>query len=121
LVRRGSCGNLGGFQANSNGRGKAMLKKTPYRGGKSCRVTFVLPKEVGAARAFVVGEFNEWDETANPLRKRKEGHLSASLTLKTGRAYRFRYLLDGRRWENDPQADDFAANPFGSEDSVLRL
>ncbi len=36
-------------------------------------------------------------------------------------AVRFRYLLDGERWENDWAADGYVPNPFGSEDSLLEV
>jgi hypothetical protein len=29
--------------------------------------------------------------------------------------------VDGERWENDFAADEYAPNPFGSDDSVLKL
>jgi hypothetical protein len=45
----------------------------------------------------------------------------AHLHLEAGRAYRFRYLLDGCRWENDWQADAYLPNEFGGEDSVIDL
>jgi hypothetical protein len=38
-----------------------------------------------------------------------------------GRRYRFRYLLDGERWANDGAADDYVANDFGVDDSVIDL
>lgn len=98
-----------------------MLKKTPLRGGQNYRVTFTLPPGSDARTAFVVGEFNDWERGVHPLLRRRGGQLSTSLTLKTGREYRFRYLLDGGRWENDPQADGYVPNPFGSQDSILRL
>lgn len=98
-----------------------MLNKTPYKGGRTCRVTFALPAELEAERIHVCGEFNDWDRSSHPLQKRAKGHYSTSLTLKTGRTYRFRYLIDGERWENEPQADGTTPNPYGSEDSVLRL
>jgi hypothetical protein len=41
------------------------------------------------------------------------------LWVEAGRQYRFRYLIDGERWENDHAADGYAPNPFGSEDAVL--
>ena len=43
------------------------------------------------------------------------------MTLETGRKYRFRYLVDGKRWENDWDADAYAPNQFGSEDSIVKL
>ena len=41
--------------------------------------------------------------------------------LDAGRAYRFRYLLDGQRWENDWAADAYQPNDFGGDDSVVDL
>ncbi|MEF1190562.1 isoamylase early set domain-containing protein, partial [Vibrio parahaemolyticus] len=31
----------------------------------------------------------------------------------------FRYLLDEVEWENDPQADAYVPNGFGSDNSVV--
>ena len=33
--------------------------------------------------------------------------------------YRYRYLLDGTRWENAWDADDYVPNPYGGDDSVV--
>ena len=41
--------------------------------------------------------------------------------MAAGRAYRFRYLLDGHRWENDWAADAYKPNDFGADDSVVDL
>jgi len=35
-----------------------------------------------------------------------------------GRSYRYRYLLDGQRWEDDRQADRYVPNALGSTDSI---
>ena len=43
------------------------------------------------------------------------------LSLTAGQDYYFRYLLDGGLWENDWAADAYVPNPFGTEDSVLKL
>ena len=45
----------------------------------------------------------------------------ARVLLEPGRQYRFRYLLDGERWENDWSADDYVDNELGGTDSVLDL
>lgn len=87
----------------------------------SCKVTFELPTAVGASEAHVCGEFNGWSPTATPMKRRKNGTLAASVTLETGRRYRFRYLLDGDQWENDWAADDYLRNEFGGEDSVIEV
>jgi 1,4-alpha-glucan branching enzyme len=98
-----------------------MLRKSNSKDGKICRVTFTLPPETGARSAAVCGEFNDWNEERHQLKVRKDGRFSTSVSLRPGRSYRFRYLLDGRRWENDPQADAFLPNPFGTTDSVIAL
>ena len=98
-----------------------MIKKTYPKAGRSCRVTFELPPEVNAETAYLCGEFNEWDETAHPMKRRRDGSHTLTVSLKPGQEYRFRYLLDGGRWENDWDADAYVPSHFGSEDSVVKV
>ena len=99
-----------------------MLKKT-YRDtpkGRVCDVTFTLPADVKAQFAHLLGEFNDWDPTVHPMKKDKDNNFSVQITIPPG-IYRFRYLLDGERWENDWEADSYAPNEYGSEDSVIEV
>ncbi len=98
-----------------------MLKKRFYQGGKNCRVWFYLPSEVKADSVHLVGDFNDWDENANPMKVKKDGTFYTALTLETGRDYQFRYLLDNQRWENDWEADAYVTNESGTENSVVQL
>ncbi|MFH1007920.1 MAG: isoamylase early set domain-containing protein [Candidatus Latescibacterota bacterium] len=98
-----------------------MIRKTYSRAGRSCRVTFTLSAEVDAQTVYLCGEFNDWDESAHPMKRRKDGSFSETVSLKSGHSYRFRYLLDGARWENDPAADGYVSNAFGSENSVVEV
>lgn len=98
-----------------------MLKKSYSKSGGACRVTFKLPSQTEAAAAAVLGEFNEWDPQAHPMKKRKDGSFSATVSLEAGREYRFRYLLDGERWTNDLEPDSVAFNRFGSQDCVIAV
>lgn len=98
-----------------------MLKKNYSKKGSSCRVTFKLPADVDAETAHLCGEFNEWSPTQNPMKQLKDGSFSVSISLEAGQSYRFRYLLDGQRWENDWEADAYPANQYGSEDSLITL
>lgn len=98
-----------------------MIKKAYSKTGRSCRVTFELPPEVNAQTARLCGDFNEWDTTSHPMKRRKDGSFTLTISLKPGRRYRFRYLLDGERWENDWAADAYVSNPFGSDDSVVEV
>lgn len=95
-----------------------MLKKefTPKR--TICKVTFSIPKEWADKSVQLVGDFNEWDEDSDPL-VLKNGRWQTTLRLKPESTYRFKYLIDQERWENDDAADSYIGNNFGSEDSVL--
>jgi 1,4-alpha-glucan branching enzyme len=98
------------------------VPKTSYvKKSRKCKVTFELPPEVDAASAAVVGDFNGWSPSASTMTKRKDGRFSTTLTLDSGREYRYRFLLDGERWENDWQAHAYVLNEFGSEDSVVKV
>lgn len=65
------------------------------------------------------GEFNDWSPT--PMVRRKDGRFSVTIALAVDRAYRYRFLLDGTRWENDWEAEMYVSNEFGSEDSLIRV
>jgi 1,4-alpha-glucan branching enzyme len=96
-----------------------MLKKSYSKSGKQCRVTFSLPREVNAENVALCGDFNGWDNNDHIMKKLKDGSFSLTISLPAGRSYRFRYLLDGERWENDWAADAYLPNSYGSEDSVV--
>jgi 1,4-alpha-glucan branching enzyme len=98
-----------------------MIRKCYSKTGRSCRVTFDLPGEVKASNVSLCGEFNDWSSEAHPMSCRKDGRFSTTISLEAGQTYRFRYLLDGERWENDWAADGYVANTFGSEDSVVKV
>ena len=82
-------------------------------------VTFRIPAQAGASKAQLVGDFNDW--TPTDMQLAEDGGYVISLELAPGRSYRFRYLLDDRRWENDWQADRYVPNEFGGDDSVIDL
>lgn len=98
-----------------------MLKKVYSKTGRSCRVTFNLPAEVNAETVSVCGDFNNWDPTSHPMKRKNGGSFSLTISLKPDRVYRFRYVLDQHRWENDWAADGYVPNTFGSEDSLVSL
>jgi len=98
-----------------------MIRKNYSKTGRSCRVTFDFTPELTAGKVVLCGDFNEWRQDVHPMKLRKDGRFSTTLSLESGRSYRFRYLLDGERWENDWQADGYMPNEFGTEDSLVKI
>ena len=95
-----------------------MMRKQHLKDG-TCKVTFELPAAVGAELAHVCGDFNDWSRTATPMTRRRDGSFRVAVVLEPGRDHRFRYLLDGVRWENDWAADGYVPNDHGGDDSVV--
>lgn len=80
-------------------KGLVVITKKVVDGGSHVKVTFTLPAEAAVGVA-VVGDFNAWDATVTPTRKRGDTR-SASITLEPGSRCRFRYLDGSGRSFND--------------------
>jgi 1,4-alpha-glucan branching enzyme len=65
-------------------------------------ITFSLPIDQAVS---VVGDFNNWNPYAHPLKKRSNGTRSVKVELEPGRSYRFKYLAEDGSWLTDPDAD----------------
>jgi len=99
------------------------IKKESVKPGNRSKVTFRLPAQAAlkARKVTIVGDFNDWNREATPLRRLDDGDFAVTLELDSGKEYRFRYLIDGKRWENDWRADKYVKSPFGVEDSVVAV
>ncbi len=69
-----------------------------------------------ALEIYLAGDFNNWDSSANPMKKDKKGIWKTTVSLKPG-TYEYRFLKDGN-WENDPACCDCVPNEFGSQNCV---
>jgi hypothetical protein len=89
-------------------------------GPANVHATFRLRCGASRHEVCVVGDFNDWSPTANPMTF--DGYCYvAEVGIPTGRAYRFRYLIDDERWMIDWGADRYTPNEFGGGDSILDL
>jgi len=100
-------------------QGGAMFKKKFLK--TKCKVTFELPEAVAerAEEVHLVGDFNNWDEQATPMEKKRGNRFSVTIDLEPNREYQYRYLINGRSWENDWEADKYVPNPFSGDNSVI--
>ena len=97
------------------------LKKQYNKTNSDCKVTFRLSKELAeeANYVFLAGDFNNWDTQNTPLKKLKSGEFSVTLNLQKGQEYQFKYLVNGKEWLNELDADKNVINEFQTENSVV--
>ena len=93
-----------------------MITRARTTGGVKLTFSLALDRPVS-----VVGDFNQWDPAAHPLKPRTNGKRSVVVTLPPGSRHAFRYLADGGEFFDDPEADGFEDNGYGGTHGVLVL
>lgn len=100
-----------------------MLKTTTSRIGTArqpvVKVTFALPTAMIDQPVSVLGDFNNWDPLAHPLKKRSNGTRSATVEIPAGSTSRFKYLAADGTWFCDPDADAVVHDEYHVVDSLL--
>ncbi len=96
-------------------------KKEYLKSKNVCRVTFTLPKIAAsdAKSVCIVGDFNDWNIHANPMKKLKNGDYTIKLDLEPGKEYQYRYFIDELIWENDWNADKYVRSLYGDSDNSV--
>lgn len=96
----------------------AVPAALPTGGTRAVHIRLAAP---ASSQVVVVGDFNDWDPAATPLRPSGEhGVWTVELRLKPGR-YHYTFLIDGRRWEGDPSEPRAPESDFGAPVSVLTV
>ncbi|MCF8067233.1 MAG: isoamylase early set domain-containing protein [Desulfobacterales bacterium] len=97
------------------------IKKQYLKTNEACKVRFRLPENAvnGEEKVCIVGDFNNWNPSANPMQKLKSGDYTITLTLKSGKEYQYKYLIGGTKWENDWNADRYVRSPYGDSDNSV--
>lgn len=101
-----------------------MIKKQFLKSKPICKVTFTLPAEAAAdaQKVELVGDFSKWGKEPIEMKKLKNGTFKTTVDLEVGKDYEFRYLIDGKKWENAWNADAYVPNKLTYEDnSVVSL
>jgi 1,4-alpha-glucan branching enzyme len=96
-----------------------VIKQTPVKGKDQVKVSFILPSDAVTGKVSVVGDFNDWDPFAHPLRPRRNGTRSVAVTLPRQRRFAFRYLDEAGRWHDDDAAHDYQENGMGGVNGVV--
>jgi len=78
--------------------------------------TFRAPR---ARSVQLVGDFTAWEHAPISLHKEADDVWRTTVELTPGR-HLYRYLVDGQ-WRDDPNCEERAENPFGSQDDVRKV
>jgi serine protease AprX len=82
------------------------------------RLVFVFHDD-DAASVSVAGDFNDWDQLATPLKRHDSGIWSTAIVVtQTGRL-EYKFIIDGRRWLEDPSNGLKTPDNHGGLNSVL--
>ena len=104
--------------APTSDHGGTVAREVVVQGTRSVSLRLAAP---ASSRVAVVGDFNDWDPAATPLRPTStHGVWTVELRLKPGR-YHYAFLIDGRRWEGDPSEPRAPESDFGAPVSVLTV
>lgn len=97
----------------SSGDSARAVDRTP---GERVQFVFVAP---GARAVSLVGDFNDWNPAATPLRATGRGGVwTVEVPLSAGR-YTYSFVVDGAVWHGDPAAPPAPEDDFGRPSSVL--
>ena len=97
---------------------KAITSLNLKKNLKRKKVTFSI-EAVGAKEVALLGDFNEWNSKAHPMRHEGNGLWTKSIFIPAGK-YEYKFLIDGK-WVEDPRNEQTSPNCFGNINSVLNV
>jgi hypothetical protein len=91
----------------------------PSENPSTVQIRFVLAAP-GARSVELVGDFNDWKQGELELSSSGDGVWSLTMPLSPGR-YAYQFVIDGAKWQPDPNAEATVADGFGGVNSLLRI
>jgi len=73
-----------------------------------------------AKKVAIAGNFNKWKIAGNIMKKQDNGIWTIEIPLKHG-VYNYMFVVDGKVWMTDPNAESYQDDGFGYKNSVLRV
>lgn len=116
---------VGKAEGGAAAAGAATTPPPPPSGGEALtglrKVTFRYTPPIGGVTQIVLaGTFNDWNAGATPMHDAdKDGTWEATVMLAPGQ-YQYKFVADGN-WITDTNADGFAPDGFGGQNSVLNV
>ncbi len=96
----------------------AITFSAPQQNGDLIRFSF---HDDHAASVNLAGDFNNWDLTSIAFKRSSNGFWYASVKAERGAKNRYKILIDGHRWVEDPTHGIKEEDGFGGFHSILHL
>ncbi len=103
-------------KATPPAKAKSPAKTKTKVGPPSTTFSLYAPE---ASKVFLVGDFNDWQTGDLKAKKFKDGTWRKALALTAG-TYQYLFLVDDQWWP-DPANPSRVPNPFGTENSVIKI
>jgi diguanylate cyclase (GGDEF)-like protein len=84
------------------------------------RVTYTPEQTRSVRTVHLIGAFNGWDSTADPLQRDEKGVYSLTLQLAPGH-YVYKFLINGDYFISDPLCFEYVLDGYGGRNSVLSV
>jgi 1,4-alpha-glucan branching enzyme len=95
-----------------------MISKRFFKTKDEVEVTFELDVEESPSSVSIVADFLDW--SPEPMKKvAKSSTYKFKTRLPKDSEFQFRYLLGDENWVNDPAADNYVGNGFGTDNSLV--
>ena len=82
------------------------------QGKQSSDVTFICDIDSNGSEVYLVGDFNDWDDKAQPMRRARDGSYRSKLRLSPGQ-YEYKFVIGGVSY-SDPDAKHHVATDLGA-------
>lgn len=82
------------------------------------RLMFIFHDD-NAHSVSVAGDFNEWSHIATPLKRNDSGLWFTEIAVPRAGRFEYKFIINGRRWLEDPNNGMKAPDNFGGLNSVL--
>jgi 1,4-alpha-glucan branching enzyme len=72
-----------------------------------------------AEKVLLSGDFNEWSERSDPMKRDVSGTWKKAKMLPQGR-HEYKFMVDGE-WRLDPNCRETVPNQYGTENNVIEI
>jgi hypothetical protein len=95
----------------------AVLRPATQETAVTMRLNLYAPR---AKNVSVAGDFNKWQVGASVMSRQEGGVWTIDIPLKPG-VYSYMFVVDGKAWVTDPDAETYQDDGFGNKNAVMRV